>query len=46
MKNKFEKPEMLIIYFYNEDIITESVEGLGAGLYGDNGDDWQDPADI
>ena len=41
MKNKkFEAPELEIIYFVDEDIITSSGPG---GLFGLNGDDWTDP---
>ena len=39
MEKKFEKPELIIITFEVEDIITDS--GLGM-RYGANGDEWQD----
>jgi len=41
MKKIFEAPELEIIYFNSEDIITESSFGE---RYGANGDDWEDLA--
>ena len=41
MKKIFEKPELIIISFDNDDIITDSEAGTGA-LFGQNGDDWSD----
>ena len=43
MKKEFKAPELEIIYFNSDDIITESSFGE---RYGANGDDWEDPADI
>ena len=44
MKKNFEKPELIIILFNEEDdIITTSALGQ---RYGANGDDWEDPEDI
>ena len=37
-KKKFIIPEILIVSFDNEDIITESVDWWQGG--GDNGEDW------
>ena len=41
MKKKYEKPELIVINFENDDIIAESTAGTGA-LYGQTGDDFQD----
>ena len=43
MKKKFENPELTIILFLKEDIITESI---GGGTYDtEPGDDSEDPED-
>ena len=39
MKKKFENPELTIITFVNDDIIT------GSGEYGDSNGEWTDPED-
>ena len=45
MKKNFEKPELTIILFAeDDDIITTS--GLMGQRFGAVGDEWEDPADI
>lgn len=39
MEKKYETPELTIILFTEEDIITTSGEGQG---FGASGDDWSD----
>ena len=43
MEKKFIIPKAFIIELANDDIVTTSGPGQ---LYGANGDEWQDPADI
>ena len=42
MEKKFNKPELTVIQFANDDIIVTS--GFGKG-WGQDGDFWGDPAD-
>ena len=42
MKKTFEKPELIIICFEDNDIIRTSSAGPDAALYGENGDDFRD----
>ena len=42
MEKKFNKPELTVIQFNNEDIIVTSNYGKG---WGQDGDLWFDPAD-
>ena len=40
MKKKFEKPELEITLFANEEIIVTSSDGEWGDDYGQGGDDW------